>query len=472
MEMKRAKIVCTIGPSSSDEKALSSMIAEGMDVARLNFSHGTYEDHKASFYLIRKCAKRRKKPVAILQDLQGIKIRLGLVANDEVSLREGSNVILRSGNGISNRSCLYIRYAGLERDLRKGHRVLIDDGLIMLKVQEKGKGAIRARVIEGGVIRSRKGVNLPDTKVSTPSFTAKDRKDLAFGIALGVDYVAVSFVRTAGDVVKVQRYLKKAKRRIPVIAKIEKPEALKNIESILDVAEGIMIARGDLGVEMQPEEVPVIQKELIGLANRAGKIVITATQMLDSMTVHLRPTRAEATDVANAVIDGSDALMLSGETSAGKYPVRAVRMMRKIIERTEKEVAFQKILTRREIMMSEHPYAVADAAVGAARDIRARAIVAFTDSGYTARLTSKFRPTMPLIAFATSADVQRNLSIMWGVEPHFMKPLRDTDQMVAEVERYLVREKLVKKGDSIVIIASLPMSVAGKTNFMKLHTIH
>ncbi len=469
--MKRAKIVSTIGPSSGNEKIIMAMMKEGLDVARLNFSHGSHKDHKRYIEIIRKCSKRSRKPVAILQDLQGIKIRLGKVDDGEIVLKKGKDIYLYGGEGISTEGSLYIRYRGLVRDMKKHDRVLIDDGLVMLKVVGKDKGKLRARVVEGGTVSNNKGVNLPDTGIRLSSFTEKDRKDLNFGIRAGVDYVAVSFVRTSSDIKKVKDHIKKRKKYIPVIAKIEKPEALSNIDAIIKTADGIMIARGDLGVEMKAEEVPMIQKDLIRKANSAGKVVITATQMLESMTGHLRPTRAEVADVANAVIDGSDALMLSGETAAGKYPVQSVRMMRRIIEQTERDLTVESPMTRKEVLKEDYPHAVADAAVGAAYDVKARAIVAFTHSGYTAGLVSKFRPGTPIIAFTTSENVQRNLSILWGVDPKIMKPLKHTDEMIVEVERFLLKNRIVKKGDTVVIVASSPLSISGKTNLMKLHKI-
>jgi pyruvate kinase len=469
--MKRAKIVSTIGPSSGDEKTIMAMMKEGLDVARLNFSHGSREDHKRYMEVIRKCSKRLNKPVAILQDLQGIKIRLGKVDGSEIVLKKGKDVCLFGRDGMSDESSLYIRYGGLVRDLKKNDRVLIDDGLVMLKIAGKERGKLRARVIEGGKVSDNKGVNLPDTDIRLSSFTEKDRKDLSFAIRSGIDYVAVSFVRTQNDIRKIKDYIKKKKKYIPVIAKIEKPEALSNIDSIMKVADGIMIARGDLGVEMKPEEIPMIQKELIRKANRAGKIVITATQMLESMTEHQRPTRAEVADVANAILDGSDALMLSGETSSGKYPVHSVRMMRKIIEQTERSMIIKSPVTRNDVLKADYPHAVADAAVGAAHDVKAKVIVAFTHSGYTAGLVSKFRPAMPIIAFATNENVQRNLSILWGVDPKTMKPLKHTDEMIIEVERYLLKNRIVKKDDTVVIVSSSPLSISGKTNLMKLHKI-
>jgi len=469
--MKRAKCVCTIGPASGRADILSSMIRNGMDVARLNFAHGAHEEHKKYIKMIRQQSLALNKPVAVLQDLQGIKIRIGKVENGRIRLKTGSTVMLRKGKGLSTPACLYIDYPGLVRDLRKGDRVLIDDGLKLLRVTGRNKDEVSARVIEGGEITDKKGVNLPDTELKLSSFTPKDRKDLDLGIRMGVDYVAVSFVRRAKDVQEVKDYIERKGAKIPVIAKIEKPEALDHIDAILSAADGIMIARGDLGVEMNTEDVPMIQKKLIRMANQAGKIVITATQMLESMTGHLRPTRAEVTDVANAVLDGSDALMLSAETSSGRYPRQAVKMMARIIRKTETSLAIKGAWAEQGTRKTDEPYAVADAAVRAAQDIKARAIVAFTHSGYTARLVSKFRPSVPILAFATNDRVQRRLSLYWGVTPLMMRPHRHTDDMISEVEKRLLEMGEVKKGDTVVIIASSPLSTSGRTNLMKLHRI-
>lgn len=469
--MKRAKIVCTIGPASAAEKTIASLIQSGMDVARLNFSHGTHAEHKRSILGIRKLSRVLNKPVAVLQDLQGVKIRIGTVENGLIHLKTGGDIIIREGDGVSSDSRLHIRYPGLMKYLKKDDRVLIDDGLILLRVFGKKRGGMTARIVEGGKLTDKKGVNLPDTRIGRASFTPKDKKDLDFGIETNVDYAAVSFVRSASDIEKVKRHIRNKGAEIPVIAKIEKPEALENIDAILKAADGIMIARGDLGVEMNTEDVPIIQKDLIKKANRHGKIVITATQMLESMTEHLRPTRAEATDVANAVIDGTDALMLSAETASGRYPVGTVKMMNRIIERAESGSDTGTPRGMDGMGDMDYPYAVADAAVRASLDIGAKAIVAFTHSGYTARLVSKLRPSVPIISFATSHVVQRRLSLLWGVNPLFMKPLSHTDEMIEEVERFLVRRNYVKKGDTITVIASSPLSISGRTNFMKLHTI-
>jgi pyruvate kinase len=464
---RKAKIVCTIGPSSADRKMILSLIKNRMDVARLNFSHGDYATHKRAIKFIRDVSRRYNKPVAILQDLQGIKIRVGLIEGGAVELKKGRTLLLMSGEGIGNQEQIFISYPALLKDGKKGDRVLLDDGLIQLSILGRAGGALRARVVEGGILKDRKGVNLPGVKISVESFTEKDEKDLLFGINMGVDYVAISFVRDANDVRKVKNWLKKKKQQLPVIAKIEKPEALNNIEEILSEVDGIMVARGDLGVEIPSEEVPLIQKGLIDRANKKGKIVITATQMLESMTEHLRPTRAETTDVANAVLDGTDALMLSAETATGNYPIDTVKMMDRIIRYTESIKYAESAYVRGNTFAD----AVADAACRAAEDIDTKVLVAFTHSGFTARLVSKFRPRVPIIAYTPDEKVKNRMCLYWGVIPKIMKLPKTTDEMIANVEKSLLNERIVKKGDRIVITSSSPLSTLGKTNFMKLHRI-
>lgn len=440
-----------------------------MDVARLNFSHGDHESHRKAIELIRKGSERYKRHVAILQDLQGVKIRVGFVKNSAIALEKGSDILVSSKEGISDQNRIYISYPHISRDAKKGDMILLQDGLIRLKVLSKLENALKARVIEGGMLKDKQGVNLP-FGISAPAFTNKDAEDLDFGIKMGVDYVAISFVRTADDIKKAKAWLKKRKTSVPLIAKIEKPEAISNIEEILGEVEGIMIARGDLGVEVHPEEVPMIQKNLIELANRKGKIVITATQMLESMTGHLTPTRAEATDVANAVIDGTDALMLSAETASGKYPVEALKMMNRIIVFTERKAGLPPSV------FSSHASpdfsdAVADAACRAAEDINARFIVALTYSGFTARLISKFRPRIPIIAYTPEEDVCRRISMLWGVIPRLVQPFSGTDEMFNKLPLLLLRERLASRGDRIVITASTPIFGSGRTNIMKLQTV-
>ncbi len=464
---RKAKIVCTIGPSSADREMIFSLIKNGMDVARLNFSHGDYATHKSAIKFIRDGSRRCNKPVAILQDLQGIKMRVGLIEGGAVELKKGRTLLLMSGEGIGNQEQIFISYPALLKDAKRGDRVLLDDGLIQLSVLGRAEGALRARVVEGGMLKDRKGVNLPGVKISVKSFTEKDEKDLLLGTSMGVDYVAISFVRDANDIRNVKNWLKKKKQQIPVIAKIEKLEALKNIEEILSEVDGIMVARGDLGVEIPSEEVPLIQKGLIDRANKKGKIVITATQMLESMVEHLRPTRAETTDVANAVLDGTDALMLSAETATGKYPVDSIKMMDRIIRYTELIKEGEPSYIRGNTFAE----ATADAACGAATDVKAKAIVAFTQSGFTARLVSKFRPRVPIIAYTPDKKIKNRMCLYWGVTPKIMRLLATTDEMIIAVEKSLIKERIVKKGDRIVIISSSPLSTLGKTNFMKLHRI-
>jgi len=467
IQYRKAKIICTIGPASSHKTVMSSLVKGGMDIARLNFSHGDHDTHKRYIRMIREFSRAHRKPVAIIQDLQGVKIRVGRIENSAVDLKKDSVIMLKPGVGTGNSRMLYISYPPLMRDIRKGDKILLDDGLVQLAVISVEKDAVKAKVREGGVLRERKGVNLPGAALSMSSFTEKDKRDLLLGMDNDVDYVALSFVRNVNDIIMVRRWLAKRKHPIPLIAKIEKPEALHNIEDILSEAEGIMVARGDLGVEMPSEEIPLIQKGLIERANRKGKIVITATQMLESMTEHMRPTRAETTDVANAVLDGSDALMLSAETATGKYPALAVRMMDKIIRYTESTRHGSSSYIRGNTVAD----AVADAACRAAEDMRTKVLVAFTRSGFTARLVSKLRPKVPIISYTPNAKVQKKMCLYWGVTSKFMRPLTTTDEMVKEVERSLVREKIVKKRDRIIIISCSPLSTMKKTNFMKIHRI-
>ncbi|TAN44870.1 MAG: pyruvate kinase [Nitrospirae bacterium] len=469
--MGKAKIVCTIGPSSNSRKVVHSLIKNGMDVARLNFSHGEHGTHRKAASLIRQEAKKLGRTIAILQDLQGIKIRITAITGNEFLLKTGQEINLRPGIKPGDQSTLYITYPALLKDVRKGDRILIDDGLIKLAVTAKTDSYLRAKVIEGGMLKSKKGVNFPTTKTTLAAFTEKDRADLELGIGLGVDYVAISFVRTPEDIAAVQNWAKRKGLKLPpIIAKIEKPEALENINAIMDMVDGIMVARGDLGVEMPTEQVPIIQKMLIDLANKKGKLVITATQMLESMTLHTRPTRAEASDVANAVLDGTDALMLSGETAAGKYPVEAVAMMRKIISSTETDL----------IDRIQSPYrpggifpeAIADGAVKAAVDIDAKAIVVFSHSGFTAKLLSKLKPYVPIVAFTPDETALKRMVLYWGVIPKLMsrgKVEMLNSAFMAQIEATMLKDKLVARGDNIVFVAS--SAFLGKTNIIRLHRI-
>jgi pyruvate kinase len=473
MDKRNAKIVCTIGPSSTNVKTIRNLIKNGMDVARLNFSHADHKTHQNSTAIIRKEAQALKKHVSILQDLQGIKIRISEIKEGGFNIKTGEKILLYPGNNPSSREALYISYPALLKDLKEGDRILIDDGLIQFAVTDRKGKSLEAKAIEGGFVKSKKGANFPLSKTTLPGFTEKDKKDLEFGLSLCVDYIAISFVRSANDIELVSKWAKQKGLTLPpIIAKIEKPEALENIEEIMDMVEGIMVARGDLGVEMQPERVPLIQKRLIDLANKKGKLVITATQMLESMTKHTRPTRAEASDVANAVLDGTDALMLSAETAAGIYPIDAVRMMDKIIKYTEKEMTISEQLKSKYEGTKLFPEAVAEGACEAASAIAAKAIVVFTHSGFAAKLISKLRPAVPTIAFTPDEKTLGRLPLYWGVTGSLIKhkdaEILDADFM-AEIEKSLTQEFRFKRGDRIVFVASSPF--LGKPNIIRLQQL-
>ncbi|MEE8328379.1 MAG: pyruvate kinase [Thermodesulfovibrionia bacterium] len=486
--MRRVKIVCTIGPSSSSKKTINELIKAGMNVARLNFSHGTHKEHRRAVGNIRKAGIKFNVPVAVLQDLKGLKIRVGSFKNGFIILKKNSTLVLTVKDIIGDSKQISVSYPRLIKDVKIGDKILLDDGLLQLKVTGKGKDRLITKVIEGGVLREKKGVNLPGTTISGAVFTKKDQKDLEFGLKMGVDYIAMSFVHSKDDIMKVKNWLKKRNADIPVIAKIERPQALENIDEIIQISDGLMIARGDLGVEVPPEKVPLIQKDLIKRCNLAMKPVITATQMLESMTEHMRPTRAEAADVANAVLDGTDSLMLSAETSIGKYPVKALKMMDRIIRFTETgkiqalshhDYIFQPLASASRLgRQADSPeakntfaHAIAEAACISAMDIKAKAIAAFSRTGFTALLVSKFRPYVPVIGFTVKERISRKMNLYWGVIPQIMKFPHSTDEMISETEKALLKNGMVEKGDSIVIIATSPFALGGKTNIMKLHKV-
>ena len=464
---KRTKIIATIGPASSSPAIIAKLIHAGMDAARLNFSHGDWNDHTRRIRLIRDEAEKAGKPIAIILDLQGPKLRIGAVQNDAVTLRRGDTLMLAKKKALGTRKLISVTYPRLTRDLKRGDTVLLDDGRLELKVLAKAAGGLRCKVVRGGVLTSHKGVNLPGAKLSLPSLSLKDKADLRFGIAKGVDYIALSFVRTAKDISTTRRFLKMHGVDIPIIAKIEKPEAIQNLDEIIRAADGIMVARGDLGVEMSPEQVPLLQKRIINACNAAEKPVITATQMLENMIENPQPTRAEASDVANAILDGTDCVMLSGETAMGKYPVQAVEVMARIAVQAETSLN----PWPPDVHISGPDESVAHAACRAAEEQHARAIVTFTQSGSTALMVSKHRPRMSIIAPTPFDQVARKITLYWGVTPVMLKTKRTTDDMIASVERDMLYRKLVKKHDLIVITAGVPIGVAGSTNMMKIHRI-
>ena len=464
---KRTKIIATIGPAASSPTTIAKLIRAGMDAARLNFSHGDWNDHTKRIRLIRQEAEKAGKLIAIIQDLQGPKLRVGMMKDDVVTLTRGDEISLTTRKVLGTGQTIPVTYPRLAKDLKTGDSVLLDDGRLELKVIKKGAGDLRCKVIRGGVLRSHKGVNVPGANLSLPSLSHKDKADLRFGIAQGVDYIALSFVRTANDIIATRLFLKAHGADIPIIAKIEKAEAIQNLDEIIDAADGIMVARGDLGVEMLPEQVPLLQKKIIEACNRAEKPVITATQMLESMIENPQPTRAEASDVANAILDGTDCVMLSGETAMGKYPVQAVEVMARIA--VQAETSLSPIPPDNRISGPDE--SVAHAACRAAEEQQAQAIVTFTQSGSTALLVSKHRPRMRIIAPTPFELVARKMSLYWGVTPIILKTKRTTDNMIASVERAMHFGRLVRRHDLIVITAGVPIGVAGSTNMMKIHRV-
>jgi pyruvate kinase len=470
MAFRHSKIVCTIGPASRSAKIIERLMGAGMDVARLNFSHGSHADHAQSIALIRAAAIKHQKPVAILADLQGPKIRTGpLAGGSPVLLRSGQKFIITTAKVLGDSTRVSTVFRPLPREVHHGDRILLSDGLIELHVEQVRGQEVICEVINGGALGEHKGINLPGIQLRVPALTPKDRADLLFALKHGANYIAVSFVRRPEDVVLAKSLIRRAKKDTPVIAKLEKPEAIENIEGILRVADGVMVARGDLGVEMSPERVPVVQKMIINRARQARRPVITATQMLESMTENPRPTRAEASDVANAIFDGSDAVMLSAETASGKYPVESVSMMARIIEDAEASIAeFPRPAPQEKLKVAE---TVAELVCHASRELHMRVIAVFTHSGFTARLVSRYRPLVPIVAFSPEVDTRRRMALVWGVCPRNIKNIRHIDGLAEVAEKRLLEEKLVRKGDVVGIVAGMPMGIRGTTNFMKFHVV-
>lgn len=464
--MPRTKIVCTIGPTSSTPEVIRAMIQEGMNVARLNFSHGTHEQHAEKIAMIRSVAEELAKPVAILQDLCGPKIRIGLVREPGIRIESGQSLVLTTDSILGEDGRVSVSYKDLPRDVKQGDIILLADGMMELTVGEITGNDINCTVLTGGVLTSNKGINLPSGTISTPSLTDKDKADLYFGLSQDVDFVALSFVRAASDIYEARQIIESAGKDIPIIAKIEKHEAIEAIDSIIQACDGVMVARGDLGVEIPLENVPVIQKEVVKKANLMGKPVIIATQMLRSMVDSPRPTRAEATDVANAVLDGADAVMLSEETASGHYPVKAIQYMVRIAEASERASK-----TRIDISLIPEKNveeAVAYASCVLAENLGVSAIVAPTSKGFTAMLISKFRPKASIIALSPDPAIVRRLSLYWGCIARLSVQSKNTDDMIEDGAKAALETGLVSKGDLIVITAGHPVWVAGTTNMVKV----
>src|SRR5437763_13990816 len=473
--MRRTKIVCTIGPASSDTAELDRLVAAGLDVARLNFSHGTHDEHAEVIRRIREGEARWGRPIAILQDLQGPKIRLGTFGpggGGRVDLEPGRPFTLCAHPVVGTVERASITHPEYLSDLRAGDEIWMDDGMIQLSVEATSADEVRCRVVVGGRISDHKGLSLPRITLPVSCLTPKDREDLRFGLRQGVDYVAVSFVRSAADIDEVRAFLREEAADLPIVAKLERHEIVDNLPGILSKVDAVMVARGDLGVDVPIEDVPHIQKEIIRQARGAKIPVIVATQMLESMVTHLRPTRAEVSDVSTAIFDGADAVMLSAETATGRYPAEAVEVMARIAVRAGETVLTDEPLQRRRVREGVgFPEAVSDAAAMAARVLKARAIVAFTQSGFSARLISHQRPDVPIIAFTPTVDVRRRLALSWGVSSRLIRKVETTDDMVEEIESALLRDGSVRINDVLVIISGAPMWVTGTTNLMKLHRV-
>ncbi|GAA0643557.1 pyruvate kinase [Streptomyces thermocarboxydovorans] len=471
--MRRAKIVCTLGPATDSYDRIKALVDAGMDVARFNLSHGTHAEHEARYRHVRKASDETGRSVGVLADLQGPKIRLGRFAEGPVLLERGDTFTITAEDGVEgDRHLCGTTYAGLAEDVTPGERILVDDGKVTLKVTEVDGPRVRTTVLEGGVISDHKGLNLPGVALSVPALSKKDEDDLRWALRTGFDLVALSFVRSGRDIRDVHRVMDEEGRRLPVIAKTEKPQAVENIDEIVAAFDGLMVARGDLGVEMPLEQVPIVQKRAIKLAKRNAKPVIVATQMLDSMIDSARPTRAEASDVANAVIDGTDAVMLSGETSVGKHPVETVRTMAKIVAAAEEDILAKGLppLTERNKPRTQGG-AVARAAAEIGDFLGARFLVAFTQSGDTARRMSRYRSPIPLLAFTPEPATRSQLSLSWGVET-FLGPHADsTDAMVDQVDELLSQYGRCDRGDVVIITAGSPPGVTGSTNMVRVHRI-
>jgi pyruvate kinase len=467
--MRRAKIVCTLGPAVSSPERLRELVSAGMDVARLNLSHGAYADHEAVYRDVRAASDETGHAVGILVDLQGPKIRTGRFADGPVRLANGAQFVVTVDDILGDQDRVSTTYKGLPGDVRPGDMLLVDDGKVALRAVEVTATDVITTVVEGGVVSNNKGINLPGVAVSVPALSDKDEADLRWGLRLGADMIALSFVRDAKDIVRVHEIMDEEGVRLPVIAKIEKPQAVDNLTEIIDAFDGVMVARGDLGVELPLEEVPLVQKRAIEIARRNAKPVIVATQVLESMIENSRPTRAEASDCANAVLDGADAIMLSGETSVGKWPIEAVRTMAKIIESTE-EHGLDRVAE-----LGTKPHTTGGAVTAAAAEIGdllgAKYLVTFTTSGDSAKRLSRIRSKLPMLAFTPNAATRSQLALTWGIETFQVPMAKHTDQMARQVDVSLLESGRCVEGDTVVIVAGSPPGIPGSTNALRVHHV-
>ncbi|MEV6104745.1 pyruvate kinase [Streptomyces sp. NPDC051940] len=468
--MRRAKIVCTLGPAVDSYEQLKSLVEAGMNVARFNFSHGSHAEHEERYARVRKASEETGKPIGVLADLQGPKIRLETFAEGPVELERGDEFTITTEDVPGDKTICGTTYKGLPGDCSPGERILINDGAVALEVTEVAGPEVRCIVIEGGVISDHKGINLPGVAVNVPALSEKDIEDLRFALRMGADMVALSFVRDASDVRDVHRVMDEVGRRVPVIAKVEKPQAVENMEEVVLAFDAVMVARGDLAVEYPLEKVPVVQKRLVEMCRRNAKPVIVATQMMESMINSSRPTRAEASDVANAILDGADAVMLSAESSVGKYPIETVKTMSRIVEAAEGELLSRGL---QPLVPGKKPRtqggSVARAACEIADFLDAKTLVAFTKSGDTARRLSRYRASQPILAFTTDASTRNQLTLSWGVEPIQVRYVENTDAMVDLVDAELLRLERYNRGDVMIITAGSPPGVPGTTNMVRVH---
>ena len=469
--MRKTKIICTIGPASESEDKLREIMLAGMNVARFNFSHGSHEEHKRKYDRIKKLRDELNLPVAVMLDTKGPEIRLKDFENGKVELVAGQKFTLTSRDIMGTQDEVSITYKELTNDCKKGMTILIDDGLIELSVEEVTETDIVCTVVNGGQISNKKGVNVPGAELTMPYLSEQDRGDIEFGCEQGFDFVAASFVRTKQDVEDIRAILKQKNSQMKIIAKIESTQGIKNLEEILDTADGIMVARGDMGVEVPFEDVPVVQKKMIKLAEAKGKYVITATQMLDSMIHHPRPTRAEVTDVANAIYDGTTAIMLSGETASGDYPIEAVKTMARIAERTEADIDYVGRLHKRDYAPSDSTTAISHATCNIAAEVNADAILTVTMSGFTASMVSRYKPNCQIIACTINPTVCRQANLMWGVAPLHIRQEDTADELFKEAINAAKSAGYLKSGDKVVLTAGVPLGIPGRTNMIRVEEL-
>jgi pyruvate kinase len=473
---RRAKIIATLGPASEDKKTIKNLLTAGMDVARINFSHGDLESHARVIQILRKTAQELNRPITILQDLSGPKIRTGEIKSGEINLVQGKQFILTTDDIQGTDKIVSVNYSDLPHCAKTGGRILLDDGKLELKVIEIKGNQVITEVIQGGVLKPRKGVNLPGTNLTIRTLTEKDLVDLEFGLAHDIDVLALSYVRSAEDIKRLRQEIKKINPNqggIPIIAKLEHPDAIENLHEIIHAADGVMVARGDLGIEMPPESVPIIQKRIVSMANKHLSYVIIATQMLDSMVNNPRPTRAEASDVANAILDGSDAVMLSGETAIGKFPVKTVQMMSSIIQQSEDHIDEwgHSYFDPTEDAIHDNAVSITRAARELAHDRGVAAIAVFTRSGRTAKLMSKARPHVPILAFTPVEKTYQYLSMLWGITPYLIPQAATIEDMIGHVDKAVIEGTPVKSGQEIVLIAGFPIDKMVPPNLALLHTV-